>query len=130
MVVPTAWWHSTCNLHAYTASVSQQDVCDVGLCASLGEPPTSDVGGGTRRGADSEEPVAGPIAPANHTFCRVGALAPRCHRTDADTLADTGRVHLNRYDVSDGERRATDTVLFVTEHAARRCASCYDRFFV
>lgn len=32
MVVPTAWWHATCNVDAYTLGVGGQDSCDLVLC--------------------------------------------------------------------------------------------------
>ena len=32
MVVPTAWWHATCNLEPYTFGIGGQDSCDLVLC--------------------------------------------------------------------------------------------------
>ena len=32
MVVPTAWWHATCNLDAHTLGIGGQDSCDLVLC--------------------------------------------------------------------------------------------------
>ena len=32
MVVPTAWWHATCNLEDYTFGIGGQDSCDLADC--------------------------------------------------------------------------------------------------
>ena len=32
MVVPTAWWHATCNVDPYTFGVGGQDSCDLVIC--------------------------------------------------------------------------------------------------
>ena len=38
MVVPTAWWHATCNLGEYTLGVGGQDSCDLLDCTPPGPP--------------------------------------------------------------------------------------------
>ena len=32
MIVPTAWWHATCNLDPYTLGLGGQDSCDLVVC--------------------------------------------------------------------------------------------------
>ena len=32
MVVPTAWWHATCNIDPYTFGIGGQDSCDLVIC--------------------------------------------------------------------------------------------------
>lgn len=42
MLVPTAWWHATCNLAPYTLGLGGQDDCDMGECTPPGAArPTS-----------------------------------------------------------------------------------------
>ena len=36
MVVPTAWWHATCNLGAFTLGIGGQDSCDMVDCTPAG----------------------------------------------------------------------------------------------
>mmetsp|Transcript_6587 Transcript_6587/g.14721 ORF Transcript_6587/g.14721 Transcript_6587/m.14721 type:complete len:157 (+) Transcript_6587:430-900(+) len=38
MVVPTAWWHATCNLEPFTFGVGGQDDCDMVDCTPPGDP--------------------------------------------------------------------------------------------
>jgi hypothetical protein len=38
MVVPTAWWHATCNLGEYTLGIGGQDSCDLVDCTPPGPP--------------------------------------------------------------------------------------------
>ncbi|KAL1515964.1 hypothetical protein AB1Y20_002577 [Prymnesium parvum] len=41
MVVPTAWWHATCNLGEFTLGVGGQDACDLVDCTPPGPPGES-----------------------------------------------------------------------------------------
>ena len=38
MLVPTAWWHATCNLDPFTFGVGGQDACDLLDCTPPGPP--------------------------------------------------------------------------------------------
>lgn len=36
MIVPTAWWHATCNLAEWTIGIGAQDSCGLNLCTRDG----------------------------------------------------------------------------------------------
>lgn len=62
MVVPTAWWHATCNLGEFTLGVGGQDYCDLEDCTPVGP--------------------AGETAHERHmrmVFCADGARQEACH---------------------------------------------------
>jgi len=70
MVVPTAWWHATCNLEPFTLGLGGQDSCDLIDCTPPGPP--------------DEDPHAKHM---RKRFCRDDTLSEACHGTEVDDLS-------------------------------------------
>ena len=61
VIVPTTWWHATCNVEPYTLGIGGQDSCDITDCTPPGPPDESPMELHMRK-----------------KFCRSKALAESC----------------------------------------------------
>ena len=96
MVVPTAWWHATCNLEAFTLGVGGQDSCDMKDCTPPGPP--------------DEDPHD---LHMRKQFCRQARLVEHCHgdygaqEYEHYVNATGGQLHYQRQRGADGKRSHT-----------------------
>ena len=88
MIVPTAWWHATCNLANFTLGIGGQDSCDLVDC--------------TPQGPQGETPSQLHL---RKQFCRNETRAVACHGKAGDDAAS--RVRLRKQGLHGRPRKFT-----------------------